>query len=356
MLTRREWLRATALTSAALPLASAIGRAADAPKIARIRGVRMALQSASFSFSGQGLPDILKTMEALGLTEIDIMSEHIEHELGAPGIQLPGAGRPGPWTRPAGPPPGSPAAGAPAGAPPGAPAPGGAAPAAGATAPGAGAPPAGNRPAFRGMDPAVRDALRAWRLEVDLARFREIKTRFDKAGRILFSYNLSFNDSYTDAEIERGMLMAKALGTRIITASSPLSVMPRVAPLAEKHDVIVALHNHNEGPEEFEKGMALSKNIWVNLDVGHFFAAGHDPVAYLKAHRGRIPTLHVKDRKANRGREMPFGQGETPLREVLALVRDQHYDMPVCLEYVGPDGPAVELKRCLGYCRSLIEA
>jgi sugar phosphate isomerase/epimerase len=336
MLTRREWLRATALTSAALPLASAIGHAADAPKIARIRGVRMALQSASFSFSGQGLPDILKTMEALGLREIDIMSEHIEHELGAPGIQLPGAGRPGPWTRPAGPPPAAtPQAGrGPAGA----------------------AAPAANRPAFRGMDPAVRDALRAWRLEVDLARFREIKTRFDQAGRILFSYNLSFNDSYTDAEIERGMLMAKALGTRIITASSPLSVMPRVAPLAEKHDVIVALHNHNEGPEEFEKGMALSPNIRVNLDVGHFFAAGHDPVAYLKAHHRRITNIHVKDRKANRGREMAFGQGETPLREVLTLVRDEKYDMPVCLEYVGPDGPAVELKRCLDYCRSLIEA
>lgn len=336
MLTRREWLRATALTSAALPLASAIGHAADAPKIARIRGVRMALQSASFSFSGQGLPDILKTMEALGLREIDIMSEHIEHELGAPGIQLPGAGRPGPWTRPAGPPPA-------------------ATPQAGSGPAGAAAP-AANRPAFRGMDPAVRDALRAWRLEVDLARFREIKTRFDQAGRILFSYNLSFNDSYTDAEIERGMLMAKALGTRIITASSPLSVMPRVAPLAEKHDVIVALHNHNEGPEEFEKGMALSPNIRVNLDVGHFFAAGHDPVAYLKAHHRRITNIHVKDRKANRGREMAFGQGETPLREVLTLVRDEKYDMPVCLEYVGPDGPAVELKRCLDYCRSLIEA
>jgi sugar phosphate isomerase/epimerase len=206
------------------------------------------------------------------------------------------------------------------------------------------------------MDPAVREALRKWRLEVDLARFREVKAEFDKAGRILFSYNLSFNDSYTDAEIERGMLMAKALGTRIITASSPLSVMPRVAPLAEKHDVIVALHNHQEGPEEFEQGMALSPKIWVNLDVGHFFAMGHDPVAYLRTHHKRITNIHVKDRMANRGREMPFGKGETPLREVLTLVRNEKYDIPVCLEYVGPDGPAVELKRCLDYCRGLLES
>ena len=205
------------------------------------------------------------------------------------------------------------------------------------------------------MDPAVREALRAWRLSVDLAKFRDVKAQFDRAGLILFSYNLSFNDSYTDPEIERGMLMARALGTRIITASSPLSVLPRVAPLAEKHDVIVAIHNHNEGPEEFEKGTALSPKIWINLDVGHFFASGHDPVAFLRAHHARITNIHVKDRMSNRGRERPFGEGETPLREVLTLVRDHKYDMPVCIEYVGPDGPAAELKRCLDYCRKILE-
>ena len=348
MLTRRDLLKASLATAAAMPFASPASMWAGAgQQPARIRGVRMALQSASFSFSGLALPDIFKTMQGLGLTEIDIMSEHIENLLGAPGVQLPGAGRPGPWARPAGAPP--------AGAPPGPP-PATGTPPTPATPAAAGTPAAPPvRPAGRGMDPAVREALRAWRLSVDLAKFREVKAQFDRAGLILFSYNLSFNDSYTDAEIERGMLMTKALGTSIITASSPLSVMPRVAPLAEKHGVVVALHNHNEGPEEFEKGMALSPKIWVNLDVGHFFATGNDPVAYLRAHHRRISNIHVKDRLSNRGREQPFGQGETPLREVLTLVRDEKYDMPVCIEYVGPDGPAIELKRCLDYCRKILE-
>ena len=135
MLTRRELLRTAALTAAAMPIASVVGRAAANPTIARIRGVRMALQSASFSFSGLALPDIFRTMQALDLTEIDIMSEHIENLLGAPGIQLPGAGRPGPWTRPAGAAPGGPGG-----------APGGAAP---STAPAAGAPAAQTPPALR---------------------------------------------------------------------------------------------------------------------------------------------------------------------------------------------------------------
>jgi sugar phosphate isomerase/epimerase len=324
MWTRRDWLRTTLGTAAAMPLAAAeTAWGSQSLEVFRIRGVRIALQSASFSFSDLALPDIFTTMQGMGLKELDIMSEHIEHLLGAPGIQLPGAGRPGPWARAATP---APPNGAPA-----------------------------VRQAPRGMAPEVREALRAWRLGVDLAQFREVKARFDRAGLILFSYNLSFNDSYTDAEIERGLLMAKALGTRIITASSPLSVLPRVAPLAMKHDVIVAVHNHMEGPEYFAHAMALSPNLGVNLDVGHFFAMGHDPIAYLKTHLSRITNLHIKDRMSERGAEKPFGQGETPLADVLRLVRDQKYDLPVCIEYVGPDGPAVEIKRCLDYCRTILE-
>lgn len=341
MFTRREWLAATAQVAAALPLGLS---AAQRPPLPRVNGVRMALQSASFSFSGQGVPEIIRTMTDLGLGEIDIMSEHIEHQLGAPGIQLPGAGRPGPWTRPAGAePPRPPQAGVPGG-------PVGSGPGAASGAAAAGAP----RPPFRGMDPAVREALRAWRLSVDLDKFRAVARSFADAGLSLFSYNLSFNDAWTDAEIERGMLMTKALGTDVITASSPLTVLPRVAPLAEKHGIRVAIHNHREGPEDFAKATALSKNIWINLDAGHFFAMGHDPLAYLRQHHARITNLHVKDRMANAGREMPFGEGQTPLAELLRLVRDQRYDIPVCIEYVGPDGPQVELRRCLDYCKKAL--
>ena len=93
-----------------------------------------------------------------------------------------------------------------------------------------------------------------------------------------------------------------------------------------------------------------------SLDVGHFFASGHDPLAYIRAHHARITNIHVKDRMANNGREMPFGEGQTPLAETLRLVRDSKYDFPVCIEYVGPDGPAVELKRCFDYCKAVLKS
>ena len=118
--------------------------------------------------------------------------------------------------------------------------------------------------------------------------------------------------------------------------------------------MVVALHNHTTGPDAFAHVAALSPNFWFNLDVGHYFASGHDPLAFIRQHHGRITNLHVKDRMGNSGPEMPFGEGETPLAETLRLVRDEKYDMPVCIEYVGPDGPVAELTRCFDYCKAVL--
>jgi len=321
---------------AAIPAAPWLARAAAAPKVnSTINGVRMGLQSACFTFSGMGIDDIIQTMVAVGLAEIDVMAEHVEAYLGAPGVQVPGTGRPGPWARQSG-------AGR-AQTPPGAP------------DPSATARRGGGGGLGRGADPVAREALRKWRLGVSLDEYKRVGKKFTDAGLRFFSYNLSFNDSYTDEEIAKGLEMAKALGTSIITASSPVEVLPRVAPLAERHKVIVALHNHTTGPDEFAKATAISKNIWINLDVGHFFASGYDPIAYLREHHSRITNIHVKDRMSHQGAEMPFGKGETPLKETLLLVQKEKYDFPVCIEYVGPAGPKAELTECFAYCKDVLQ-
>lgn len=216
-------------------------------------------------------------------------------------------------------------------------------------------------------DPArqkAREDLRKWRLTVPMDEIKAVRKKFDDAGISLFAFNISFRDDFTDEEIERGFQMAEALGVKVITASSTVSVMPRVAPFAEKYKIIVGVHGHantrdpNEfaTPESFAKAMAMSKSIYVNLDIGHFTAAGYDAVAYIQEHHDRITNLHIKDRKKNDGPNMPLGEGDTPIKQVLQLLKNKKYNIPANIEYEykGADDAAVEVKKCFQYCKEAL--
>ncbi|MCY4599257.1 MAG: sugar phosphate isomerase/epimerase [Acidobacteria bacterium] len=213
--------------------------------------------------------------------------------------------------------------------------------------------------------PENRERLRQWRATVPLGHFRDVAARFADAGIELNSYNLSFRDDFSDAEIERGFEMARALGAPAITASAQMNTVPRIARYAEMHGMPVAMHNHswtdpNEfgSPDDFERAIRIggSAPIAVNLDIGHMTAANYDPVAYLKANHQRIVTLHLKDRKRDQGANLPWGEGDTPIREVLLLLRDEGWDIPANIEYEYQGGDTLtELRRCLDYCRNILE-
>src|SRR5947207_7518074 len=208
---------------------------------------------------------------------------------------------------------------------------------------------------------AGRDALRKWRTTVSMDVFKDVRQKFDDAGILLYAYNYSFRDDFSDEEIARGFEMANALGVKIITASSTLSVVDRVDREASKNKIRVGFHGHSDtkhpnefsSPETFEKAMAgHSSYINVNLDIGHFFAAGFDPIDFINKHHERIVTLHIKDRKKNDGENMPFGQGDTPIKPVLQSLSAKKYRIPANIEYEykGADTVA-EVKKCLEYCK-----
>src|SRR5882672_7668068 len=99
----------------------------------------------------------------------------------------------------------------------------------------------------------AREDLRKWRLESSLDHFRNAKKKFDAAGITIFAYCYNMNDSFTDAEIDRGFEMTRALGTSIMTTSTQMDVAKRIAPLADKHKIVVGLHGHSNvsDPNEF---------------------------------------------------------------------------------------------------------
>jgi sugar phosphate isomerase/epimerase len=210
-----------------------------------------------------------------------------------------------------------------------------------------------------------RDQLRKWRLETPLSTFTEVGQKFKKAGVTLYAYNYSFRDDFTDPEIERGFEIAKAMGANCITASAVVSVAKRVDVYARKYKMRVGMHNHSNirpnefaTAEDFAKAMeGNSEYICINLDIGHFTAANFDPVDYLSKHHDRIVTLHIKDRKKNQGDNVVFGEGDTKIKETLALLASTKWKIPANIEYEykGADTIA-EMKKCYAYCKQALGA
>jgi sugar phosphate isomerase/epimerase len=210
----------------------------------------------------------------------------------------------------------------------------------------------------------AREDLRAWRTNTGLDHFRAIKKRFDAAGISIYAYNYSFSGDMTDAEIDRGFEMAKALGAEIITASTNLTVAKRVVPFADKHRMIVAMHGHSNRtdpnefctPESFDAAMKMSKYFKVNLDIGHFTAADFDAVAYIRQHHADITNLHLKDRKKNEGDNVSWGEGDTPIREVLVMLKREKWPIRTYIEYEyrGAGTPIQEVAKCFEYAKRIL--
>lgn len=214
------------------------------------------------------------------------------------------------------------------------------------------------------------DELRKWRLGTPLSFFRQVREKFDRAQVLVYAFNYSFRKDMGDAEIERGFQMAQAMGVNYITASSNVSLAPKVDQYAQNYKIMVGFHGHDDtqDPDEFSTAETFvralggaSPYLGVNLDIGHFVAAGGDPVGYLREHHAKIVTLHIKDRKKNHGPNLPFGQGDTPIGPVLRLLRNNHWKIPANIEYEYNDeikglDTFAEVKKCFAYCKKQLEA
>jgi sugar phosphate isomerase/epimerase len=319
--TRRDFAR---LAAAALPAASLL---------AKPNSVFGGVQIGAITYSFRALPssagEVLKYCVDCGISAIELMSNVAESYAGAPAQ----AGRGGP---------------------------------------GGG----GRAPLTPDQQQARRQAaeeMLQWRTSVSMDKYKAFRKMYEDAGVKIYAFKLPPTMEMPDAEYEYIWNVAQTLGASHITMEMPTdgALLQRVADYAARRKLNIAFHTHGQGGAAgFDKLLAASKFTALNLDVGHFYGVnGQSPVPVVEKYHERIASLHLKDRKGpsttgenkgpgGGGPNMPWGQGETPLKEILQLMKKQKYKFPASIEYEydTPEGSDVltEVKKCVEYCRKAL--
>jgi sugar phosphate isomerase/epimerase len=207
---------------------------------------------------------------------------------------------------------------------------------------------------------AALEQLRKWRTGVSMDKVKGFRKKYEDAGvRIEI---LKFDAIYAraDDEVDYCFALAKALGARAISCEISVPDTKRLGQFADKHGLMVGYHGHTEtGPQDWETAFGYAAHNGANLDIGHFVAGNHgSPIPFLTEHHDRITHIHVKDRKANNGPNVPFGQGDTPVTEVLRLLRDRRWPIQATIEFEYPIPPGsdrmTEIAKCVKYCEDAL--
>ncbi len=214
-------------------------------------------------------------------------------------------------------------------------------------------------PPREASQPRYSEAMREWRLSVPLDFFENVGRQFRAAGIEPAAYTYNFWGG-SDAEIERGFEMARALGAKSLAMSTRVSLAPQIDRAARRHKMRVGLHNHSRiqpdqlaTPDDYAAALkGSSEYLSITLDVGHFTAAGFDPVDFVRRHHERVLSLHVKDRKRDQGPTVPLGEGDTPVIELLRFIRDKKLSIAAYIEHEYKAAETVaEMRKAFEYCK-----
>ena len=216
-----------------------------------------------------------------------------------------------------------------------------------------------------------RERLRQWRQKAPAAameKYLELRKKYEDAGVAI--QLIKFDDlraDWPDAEIDYAFTVARALGCRGITCEPPLSHTRKLGQFAEKHQLMLGYHGHTEvwnteafaGPGSWEQAFKYSRYNGANIDIGHFTAGNStSPLPFIRQYHDRITNLHLKDRRIKNGPNVPWGQGDTPIRDILQVMKREHYTFmaTIELEYPVPAGSDVmsELQKCVRFIEGAV--
>jgi sugar phosphate isomerase/epimerase len=202
---------------------------------------------------------------------------------------------------------------------------------------------------------------------------KDVRKRLDDVGlKCLSTHN--GGPSFTDDGLKKAIELNQIIGSKsLIMASAPratgidawkgladqlTSIAAKLKPLG----MSTGYHNHQVEwrPIDGQRPMDViaagtPQDVVLQFDVGTCIEVGADPIAWIKAHPGRIKSMHCKDWAAGRGYDVAFGEGDAPWKKIFDAAEDKGGIEIYLIEQEtgGPDGELAMVQRCLDNWKQL---
>lgn len=223
----------------------------------------------------------------------------------------------------------------------------------------------GQTPEQQAAARAQADALSKWRASIPMDGFAGVRRTFADAGVNIYAYRITLTSEMSDADYDYAFNAAKALGASQLTMEHPhdVALARRIGEAGEKHGLNIGYHLHTTASmTAWDDVMAASPRNGLQLDIGHYVAGtGQSPVPLIEKLHSRIFSMHLKDRKKlchDRSENMPWGEGDTPIKDVLQCLKTHKWEIPAGIEfeYNVPAGSTwdAEIAKCVQYARNAL--
>lgn len=213
---------------------------------------------------------------------------------------------------------------------------------------------------------AFEEEMRRWYASPPMERLAALRKMYSDAGVTI--HLAKFAPGSNPEATEFAYRAAQALGARGVSNEIAEEACRVQGPVAARYGLTAAMHNHGQPSDPdfagFDHFLAISPGVSLNFDFGHYYGfTGRSPVAEVQRLNRRITSMHMKDKAApptngQSGPNMPWGQGGTPIVDVLRLVQRERYPIncDIELEYEIPEGSnaVAEVKRCVEFCREIL--
>ena len=195
----------------------------------------------------------------------------------------------------------------------------------------------------------------------DVAAIAAQRKLADDLGLVLSAH--SVNRFTKDADANRKVFAyAKALGVPTLGADPDPDSFASLDDLVKEFDIKIAIHNH--GPRHrYNKVVDVLRaiegrdlRIGALADLGHFIRSGEKPVDVIRALKGRLYGIHLKDfaEMQDKTKGVILGQGHIDVPAVFAALAQVGFpaDAALSIEYEENEkNPLADIRECLRIAR-----